>query len=230
MLKNKNNLHQMKKVIPWLLLFGIAFFIYFGEKLQPTDELKIEAFSDNEIINTEQTDANRRINDGTDKNNNMDEISTNEEPETKFLFIDVSGAVHNPMVVKVPEGSRVFEAIDLAGGIMENADTKNLNLAESLIDGEKIYVQTKEEASSKVKVDSSITNRKIETVNENKVNLNQADSIELQKLKGVGPSTAERILEYRREYGSFKSIEELKNIKGIGEKTFEKLKNNLYID
>ncbi|MEA4987895.1 MAG: helix-hairpin-helix domain-containing protein [Anaerovorax sp.] len=229
MLKNKNNLHQMKKVIPWLLLFGIAFFIYFGEKLQPSDELKIEAFSDNEIKNTEQAEANKRIDEDADKNTNMDEISSIEE-QTKFLFIDVSGAVHNPMVVKVPEGSRVFEAIDLAGGIMENADTKYLNLAQTLTDGEKIYVQTKEEASSEAVVDSPITNHKFEAANENKVNLNQADSMELQKLKGVGPSTAERILEYRREYGSFKSIEELKNVKGIGEKTFEKLKNNLYID
>ncbi|WP_324824031.1 helix-hairpin-helix domain-containing protein [Sinanaerobacter sp. ZZT-01] len=225
MLKNKYTLSQIKKVIPWLLLFGIAFFIYFGEKIKDQESGDIELFPKEKISEIEKSSGDE-VSDEAEELNEKD----NKVLEDNVIFIDVSGAVHKPSVVQLTEGSRVFEAIELAGGINEEADTKNINLAQTLKDGEKIYIQTKEEALSGTKVESKIHTNKEGGDGENKINLNRADSMELQKLKGVGPSTAERILAYREQYGAFKSIEELKNVSGIGEKTFEKLKNYIYIE
>lgn len=214
MLNKKSNLILLKKVIPWLLLFGIAFFLYFNETVEKKEEpYSFKVLSGSEINSGEEMER---------QNEQEEELSE------KFIFVDVSGAVKKPMVVKLPEGSRVFEALDLVGGVNETADTKTLNLASVLMDGEKIYVQTKEEVGKEET--SFAMDCPIDAEQTSKVNLNKADSTALQKLKGVGPSTAQRILDYRKEYGCFKNIEELKNVKGIGEKTFEKLKNELYVN
>ena len=154
-------------------------------------------------------------------------------PSVINIYIDVAGAVNRPSVVTLEPESRVFEAIAQAGGLTKDADTRETNLARVVSDGEKIYIPTKKE----------MENRSINTGSNGSIgsgqstgsqvsaliNINTADSETLQELTGVGPSTAEKIINYREEYGSFTTIEDLKNVSGIGDKTFNKFKNKITV-
>lgn len=154
-----------------------------------------------------------------------------ETEEQITILVDVGGAVKKPHVVELEENSRVADAIDAAGGLKDNADTAGINQATFLADGEKVYIPTKGESISGVEaaVQAQAGSGGNAVTGGSKVNLNTATSEELQTLNGVGPATAEKILEYRTASGSFKSIEELKNVNGIGDKTFEKLKEQITV-
>ncbi len=133
-----------------------------------------------------------------------------------YIYVDMDGAVNNPGVYRLESGSRVSEAIEIAGGLKEGAHTKSLNKARKLTDGEKIYILTKDEASD-VSEGSKL------------ININTASVNELDSLPGIGPVYAQRIVEYRNK-SLFRSVEEIKNIEGIGEKTFEKIKDYITVD
>ena len=159
-----------------------------------------------------------------------------EETETKKIIVHVSGAVKNEGIVELEEGARVANAIEKAGGVRDDAYTKDINYALKLEDGMKIYVPTIEETKQEkeeVNINSESSNYIISSnntkTNENsngqKVNINNADESELDELPGVGPSTAQKIIQYRKENGEFKSIDELKNVSGIGEAKFQKIKD-----
>lgn len=142
--------------------------------------------------------------------------------EGKEVIVDIAGEVAKPNVYVLPYGSRLYEAIEMAGGLTDAADTRNTNLAECIIDGTKIYIPTEKEAEEEIKKDFELKSGLI--------NINTADSTELQKLTGIGPSTAEKIITYRNEYGRFKRIEDIKNVSGIGDKTFAKFKNLIVVE
>ena len=159
-----------------------------------------------------------------------------EETENKKIIVHVSGAVKNEGIVELEEGARVANAIEKAGGVRDDAYTKDINYALKLEDGMKIYVPTIEETKQEkeeVNINSESSNYIISSnntkTNENsngqKVNINNADESELDELPGVGPSTAQKIIQYRKENGEFKSIDELKNVSGIGEAKFQKIKD-----
>lgn len=159
-----------------------------------------------------------------------------EEKENKKIIVHVSGAVKNEGIVELEEGARVANAIEKAGGVRDDAYTKDINYALKLEDGMKIYVPTIEESKQEkeeVNINSESSNYIISSnntkTNENsngqKVNINNADESELDELPGVGPSTAQKIIQYRKENGEFKSIDELKNVSGIGEAKFQKIKD-----
>lgn len=160
----------------------------------------------------------------------VEPAATNTAVEAKFIIVDIAGAVMKPSVVELPEGSRVFEAIEKAGGLAKDADLRSTNQAEILTDGQKIYIPTKHEmeesqagsASSGIVFNAAAGQSKL-------ININTADSQTLQQLKGVGPATAEKIISYRNENGKFKTIEDIKNVSGIGDKTFEKLKDKITV-
>lgn len=176
----------------------------------------------------------------TKQPNNSEIVLSSEESESEFVvesvsddcvddasavIIDVDGEVKNPSVYELPAGSRVYEAIDAAGGLTESADTKNTNLAAFLTDGAKLYIPNKDEVGNAVSSGSA----NAQSSGKDLVNINTADSSRLQMLVGVGPATAQKIIEYREEYG-FKKIEDLKKVSGIGDKTFEKLKNFIIVE
>jgi competence protein ComEA len=154
------------------------------------------------------------------------------------IYVDVAGAVKNPGVVMIDVGSRVFQAIDAAGGGLKGADTRGLNLAAVINDGEHIYVPTEDEIASG-NVPQNAANGSVSggavagsasSGSENgKININTADSTALQQLNGVGPATAQKIIDYRNANGKFKATEELKNVSGIGDKTFEKMKDYICV-
>lgn len=150
-----------------------------------------------------------------------------EETQTPVsIIVDVGGAVKTPQVVELKENSRVADAISAAGGLTEQADTAGINQAAFLTDGEKVYIPEKGESGTII---SGITSAVGSEVTQQKININTATSEELQTLDGIGPVTAEKILTYRDRNGAFQNIEDLKNVDGIGDKTFENLKEHITI-
>ncbi len=149
------------------------------------------------------------------------------EENTADIYVDVGGQVNNPTVVELPEGSRVQDAIDAAGGITENADLTEINRAALVEDGEKIFVPAFAEDDESSAEYSSKGMPAVQS--DGKININIADSQQLQELDGIGPATAEKIIDYREENGRFASVEDIKKVSGIGEKTYEALKDNIKV-
>lgn len=147
------------------------------------------------------------------------------KPEPKEIIIDICGAVMNPGVVKLLEGDRVINAVEKAGGLTEKADIKRINLAKKVSDGEKIIILEIGEVSENIETQVSNISYK----SDNKVNINTASKGELKNLNGIGDVLADRIIEYRESNNNFKSIEEIKEVKGIGEKKFEEIKDDIKI-
>lgn len=148
-----------------------------------------------------------------------DGLGTDSEQEEERLGVHVGGAVLCPDVVYYFEdGQRVSDAIAAAGGTTEGADLSRINLAEKLWDGMKLYVPTVGEAAPE----------ESETQN-GKVNLNTAGRDELMSLPGIGEAYAERILEYRKTHGRFKSTKEITKVSGIGDKLYKKIKERLTV-
>lgn len=134
--------------------------------------------------------------------------------ETDVIFVQVAGAVRYPGVYQLSGNSRVFQAIDSAGGLLDEADDSDINMALSVNDGEKIYVYTKEERLEALeKAENDLT----QEVDDGLVNINTATAAELQSLPGIGASKANMIVTYRENNGNFSSVEEIKNVSGIGD-------------
>ena len=139
-----------------------------------------------------------------------------------MLVIDVQGEVNKPGVYELPINSRVNDAIKSAGGANKSADLSYLNQARMLKDGEQIYVEKKIPASSSVARKSSATFNGI-------LNINRATAKELDKLPGIGPVIAGRIIEFRKVNGPFQSIDDLRKVQGIGASTLEKFKSKIRV-
>ncbi|MCF6096623.1 helix-hairpin-helix domain-containing protein [Thermovorax subterraneus] len=146
--------------------------------------------------------------------NNSGEVSD----EVKIV-VHVAGAVKNPGVYELKEGSRVIDAVKAAGGYISEADVTGINLAKKLQDEDKIYIPRLGESAAFDGVSGGVSPP------DGKININSAGIDELDKLPGIGLALAQRIIDYRNQHGPFKSIEELKNVSGIGEKRFEEIKN-----
>ena len=163
---------------------------------------------------------------------------TEDRPEK--LYVHVCGNVNQPGVYELQQDSRVFEAIEAAGGMTTTAAFSYLNQAELLKDGQQIYVPSQEEVDSgKVtstrnasENDETFSVQAVENVSgqdDGKVNLNTASKEELLTLNGIGDVRAQAILKYREEHGEFRSIEELMEVEGIKKGTFQKLKDQIKI-
>jgi competence protein ComEA len=131
-------------------------------------------------------------------------------PTPGELTIYVSGAVTTPGVYILPQGSRVDAAIQAAGGFTSGAETESINLAALMVDGQQVDVPGV--------VDSS-------HVNVGRVNINTATTSELDALPGIGPTTAQAIVDYRLQHGSFKFIQDIQNVPGIGSATYDRIKD-----
>lgn len=218
----KHDKKKMFQVMAGFLILVIAFAVFLV-KNHNTEEVLISDLNPNQN-STEEDD--RKIN----------SLKIGKTETEAAIFVDVAGAVVNPSVVRMEPGSRVFEALERAGGVTKDADTRNTNLARMINDGEKIYIPTTKEmescgAAGNLAAAGNTDHQGSGLLNPNTalVNINMADSNTLQQLKGVGPSTADKIIQYRTENGNFQSIEDLKNVSGIGDKTFEKLKDQITV-
>lgn len=141
------------------------------------------------------------------------EDSSERTEDTEYIFVYVCGAVNCEGVYELPSGSRVYQAIEVAGGFREDADKSNVNQAEVLEDEERIYVPIVGEEISSVSEEDG------------KVNINKASKEELMTLPGVGESRAESIIQYREDVGAFQNIEDIMQVSGIKEGLFEKIKD-----
>lgn len=161
----------------------------------------------------------------SEQESELAEGSSNESVESvsQLVYVDVKGAVQNPGVYQMDPGERMVDVIDLAGGFLISADQTHINLALKLEDQMVVYVpQVGEE--TKESVQQTIAGG-TEIEEEIKINLNTADTAQLQSLNGIGEKKAAAIIQYREENGSFQSIEDLKEVSGIGDKTFDALKD-----
>ncbi|MDG5470876.1 helix-hairpin-helix domain-containing protein [Jeotgalibacillus sp. ET6] len=144
------------------------------------------------------------------------------------IIVDVKGAVHSPGVYEVKEGDRVTDALKLAGGETREADMKFVNLSQKLQDEMVVYVpEAGEDVTSVPAASAAAVTATGAGEQPQKININTADAAELQTITGIGPAKAEAILAYRETEGNFESIEDIKNISGIGDKTFDKLKESI---
>ncbi len=199
---------QLAKVIALVIFIAIIFAVYFVKNAEKEDDWSLVS-----------ADVEKS---GIDIQNSEESID---------IIVDVDGEIVNPSVYILPFGSRIYEAIKEAGGLTVDADTRHINLAAVLEDGTKLYIPTKkqEEDISKA-IESHYFISTEGSSDGNLINLNNADSSSLQQLPRIGPSTAEKIISYRKEYGRFKTKEELMNVSGIGEKTYESLKNLVTVE
>ncbi|MFU2157681.1 helix-hairpin-helix domain-containing protein [Caldisericum sp. AR60] len=146
------------------------------------------------------------------------DIQNTQELSPQKIKVYVTGEVKHPDVYELQENSIIKDAITLAGGVTENADLIAINLAKKLTDGEEVIVPAKENSTSNSTVSAS-------NAKTGKININSATKEELMTLPGIGEVKANAIIDYRTKNGPFKSIHDIVNVSGIGEKTFEKIKD-----
>lgn len=214
------NLTKKQKIIfGIIIIFMVAVIVYYI----------YSTLNQYDFNNTsEDVDENLILNDITD------EDTTDESTESTDILVHVSGCVKNNIVVTLPEGSRINDAIEAAGGLTKDADLTNINLAYILEDGEKIYIPKKgEEIEMNSESISGQTNTSVPTSSSSnktsKININKATQAELETIPGIGPSTALKIINYREENGKFASIEDIKNVSGIGDAKYDQMKEYITV-
>ncbi len=172
-------------------------------------------------------------------NESLSDTNENIIQENVKIVVYVAGEVVNPGVYEMQRNDRIADVIERAGGLKSEADIKNINLAFALEDGMKVYIPNinekdvnsiilngEFEANNSISSDSS---KNTKMSNNSKVNINVATQEQLELLPGIGSSTANKIVNYRNEHGKFKCIEDIKNVSGIGDSKFTKIKDLITI-
>lgn len=222
------NLSQKQKIVIIIvitvIIAGVGYFAYATET-EKQNETNLE------IAKTEEKEDDEK------------------ENKEEKIIVHLSGAVEKEGIIELNENSRMADAIEKAGGLKENACIDEINLAYKLEDGMKIYIPTKEECKKQTTLNGTETNTgktnsggvssnggtSITGTSGNnmkkqgKVNINTASQTELETLPGIGPSTALKILNYRKEKGKFKKIEDIKEVSGIGDSKYNKIKDLITI-
>ncbi len=207
-----------KKGLAVVLTVTIIIFTVIGVKLSGKEKEIDDTFKDDNL-KSEEIILNDEL---ASENSNGDNASV--------IMVDVDGAVKNPGVYELIEGDRVEDALKKAGGLLETSDTKNINRARILADGEKIYIAEKGEINSSIEMmGDSIYNTNEAGVSNGKININIASKELLMSLDGIGEVYSQRIIDYRNKM-KFSNIEDIKKVKGIGEKTFEGLKDKITVN
>lgn len=155
----------------------------------------------------------------------------NKDTDENIIMVHIIGGVAKPGVVKIKEGGRIEDAIEAAGGLTEDSDISNVNLAYVLDDGVKVKIPTIDDESKETEETyiSEDSGKNVILQEDEKagsiVNINKATQTELETLPGIGPSLAGRIISYREQNGKFKKVEDIKNVAGIGDSKFENIKD-----
>lgn len=169
-------------------------------------------------------------------NNVVEENVVKEEVEEvkEKIIVHISGAVENPGIVKIDENSRIEDAINAAGGLKDDADITNVNLAYIVEDGIKITIPSiYDENEIDILIDDGaaglVSSEEKKSSSSALININKATQTELETLNGIGPSLALKIIEYREQNGKFKSIDDIKNVTGIGDTKFNNIKDQIEV-
>lgn len=147
------------------------------------------------------------------------------EQEVQSIYVDLKGAVKNPGMYELEEGRRVYDVIELAGGLIEQADENQINYALRLEDEMIVYIPYIGENPEEIAQTTTTTG----STNDGKIRINQASESELTTLPGIGPAKAEAIIQYREEHGPFQAVEDLLNISGIGQKTLDRFADMIIV-
>lgn len=215
------------------------------------ESIQIEKSGENNAgqIPEEEIDLelSEKVEDINQKVSNESEKENTQVTEKKKIYVYITGEVNNPGVIILDEGSRIVDAINSAGGVTSKANISKVNLVYVLNDGMKINIPNNEDLNSNIgfeyitmnsgdggdkdysekSFDESLSTEK--SRNYSIVNINTATQTELESLPGIGPSLALKIINYRKENGKFSSIEEVKNVSGIGDSKFENLKKYIKV-
>lgn len=158
------------------------------------------------------------------------DVQETEASQTEeMLVIHICGAVAEPGIYLLESGSRIYQAVEAAGGLLEEAGEEYLNLADLLSDGQKIYIPTVQEAEEENRSKDAKGEPLTDLVDERKININTASAELLCTLPGVGSSKAEKIIAYREAYGAFKATEDIMNVEGIKDGVFRKIKDMIIV-
>ncbi len=214
-----------------IIIFIIIICIFAIYKFFTHDEY-IEFNSKEETIS-----INKNI--SRESNSNTEEIKTEEElkDNDNKIIVYVTGAIKNIGVYELEENSRIADLIEKAGGLTEDANITNINLAYILQDGMKVHIPTNSEDINEIKDNTEIfiTNENESKENSkmsnssSKININTATQTELETLPGIGVATALKIIDYRKENGKFNNIEDIKKVNGIGESKYSKIKDKIKV-
>ena len=240
--KFKKIITKIKKIDKDYVIIGvivIAVIIFMIINLGKIKEF--ENKDNDKIINVESS-----INTDNDKNEENKEQKDDNGKEQIVngggIFVHIDGYINNPGVYEIKENDRIKKLIDKAGGFKEGYSIKNINLAAKLSDGDKIYIpsvseEKNSENNNNININSSGKGQNVKSdrnnvsimKNNSKININTANISELKQITGIGESTANKIIDYRENVGKFKKIEDIKEVKGIGDAKYESLKNKITI-
>ncbi|MBS6506639.1 MAG: helix-hairpin-helix domain-containing protein [Paraclostridium bifermentans] len=230
---------QKKNLIIIIVIIAISsVFLIKNNKFIEKNDSYVVSGAESEKSNLENNDIEKNDNNQGDfsKIENIEDVKTVDKTEnmTKKISIYISGAVNSPGVVELKSNDRLMEGVKLCDGLTDEADTNRINLAMKVKD-EGHYIIPKEgeeielnDSNENVENNNNDGNNNTEGDNK-KININGASKEELDSLPGVGEVTAQKILDYREENKEFKSIDEIKNVKGIGENKFNDLKDYICI-
>lgn len=183
------------------------------------------AYFSNSMTNEDVYEENWLAEDSPPTPNSAESVSVEEPEIPSILMADIKGAVKMPGVYEVNNGERVIDLIEKAGGLLEDADSTSVNFAVKVSDEMVVYIPKIGEEILESEGGMGLGGQQaLSEADSGKVNLNLASASELETLPGIGPAKSSAILEFRETNGGFKTIEDLKSISGIGDKTFEKLK------
>lgn len=238
--------YKNKKVLAAIVLLGFVISIlgYTGIKSG------LQANGYEAIINSMENSSAEYVHVAETSGNHSD-IDSDEQ-----IWIHVTGCVKNPGAVKINKGQRIKDAVEAAGGFLPEADTDSINMAYALKDGQKVYIASKNGTSDRNKTTPVILQNEHRKVviaantqgvtqssegvvddmpiasdkSDGKININEASEAELDKLPGVGPATAAKIIEYRQKNGEYKKAEDIMNVYGIGKSKFDKMKHMITVD
>ena len=180
----------------------------------------------------ENTTINASIEESKNDIEEKENKENKEEPKEMGtgIFVHIDGWIQNPGVYEIKENDRVNTIIEKAGGLKEGASIKSINLAARLSDGDKIYIPNREEEkqieTTEVKGNNTGT---VKITKNSKININKASISELKQITGIGESTANKIIDYRENVGKFKKIEDIKEVKGIGDSKYGSIKDKITI-
>ena len=175
-------------------------------------------------FNHSKTEDYNDISFSNHKSDRIDNEEKNDDKQDEKIFVDVKGAVKNPGVFETTKDKRIKDLIDVAGGLLDDADTSTLNLSQKVKDQMVIYVLKhgeKPKQMSEIGTTSSSSG--------DVININTANKEQLMKISGVGKTKAEAIIEHREKNGDFKKKEDITKVHGIGKATFEKIKDKIEV-
>ena len=237
-------------IVIFIIIIFLVIYFYIEKHIVKNNNTNEYDYTDNIVYDDFMENRNSQENVDENKEELKKEQVIEEKENKDNMYIYITGEVNEPGVYILKEGSRISDAINIAGGTTQNANLDKINLVYLLKDGMKINIPNNLDlknnpnyiyitmSSGDENNDSDLIN-KDDNINNNSnnvsafkvsmVNINTATQTELETLPGIGPSLALKIINYRKENGKFENIEELKNVSGIGDNKYDEIKEYIYI-